>query len=238
MELYRRSGDGDLPAAAKPRAGLDIRYRCYRRCNQHRDSPFTKINGDVVLDPVSGAICNSVQINSTGGFGLCAGSPPIINGTVISPLFPADWGGHIGRIRMICVRRFSASLHWPGHQPPVPSVGPPAIPAGTTLGAPFGNALVQGDNYFTPGVYQAITSILITDDLTLDAQGNSDAVFVFQSSSTVGTADGAPAPGIHTRILLTGSARLPTSFGTPGLQRRLGLTATSRATYWPLKVSP
>ena len=65
-----------------------------------------------------------------------------------------------------------------------------------------------GDNYFVPGVYTDTgSSILVTGDLTLDAQGNPDAVFVFQSFSTVGTAAGAASPAPHTRILLTGGAK-------------------------------
>ena len=81
------------------------------------------------------------------------------------------------------------------------------MPAGTTLGAVSGSALVLGDNYFTPGVYQSLTEILITDDLTLDGQGDPNAIFIFQSSSTLKTADGAPSPGAHTRILLTNGAK-------------------------------
>ncbi|HYV37864.1 MAG TPA: Ig-like domain-containing protein, partial [Gemmataceae bacterium] len=50
-------------------------------------APNTIINGDIVLDPVAGAKCNSVTVDAAGGFGLCNGFAPTINGTVISPLF-------------------------------------------------------------------------------------------------------------------------------------------------------
>jgi hypothetical protein len=66
---------------------------------------------------------------------------------------------------------------------------------------------VVGTNLFHPGVYQSNTSILVTNDLTLDAQGNPNAVFVFQSASTVGTADGSAPPVPHTRILLVNGAK-------------------------------
>jgi hypothetical protein len=114
-----------------------------------------------------------------------------------------------------------------------PPAGPPAagslggatnIPAGTTLGGVSGSAMVQGTNLFFPGVYQSITSIMITGDLTLDAQGNPNAVFVFQSSSTVGTADGAPGgPGTHTRILLANGAKASNVWWQAGSSATLGL---------------
>jgi len=97
-----------------------------------------------------------------------------------------------------------------------PPAGPPAagslggatpIAAPTGLGAVTGSALVVGQNLFHPGVYQSITSIGIHDDLTLDAQGDPNAVFVFQSSSTVITAAGAAPPGTRTRILLVNGAK-------------------------------
>jgi len=83
--------------------------------------------------------------------------------------------------------------------------------------------LVQGDNYFTPGLYQSLTSILITGDVTLDAQGDANAVFVFQSSSTVGMAAGAAPPGVHSRILLTGGAKASNVWWQAASDATLGL---------------
>jgi hypothetical protein len=81
---------------------------------------------------------------------------------------------------------------------------------------------VQGDNYFVPGVYQSLTSILITGDLTLDAQGDPNAAFYFQSSSSVGTAAGAASPGVHTRILLVNGAKASRVFWQAATSATLG----------------
>jgi hypothetical protein len=159
-------------------------------------APLSHINGNVILDP--GNTCNAVVLDGAGGFGLCGGSPPTINGTVISTSF--DPGNTRAQVRADMNAAFLSIT---------PPAGPPAagsrggatnLPAGTTLGEPTGSALVQGDNLFVPGIYQSLTSILITGDVTLDAQGNSSAVFIFQSSSTVGTAANA-------RILLVNGAK-------------------------------
>ena len=90
----------------------------------------------------------------------------------------------------------------------------------TTTAALAGSALVPADNYFTPGVYQSLTSILITGDLTLDGQGDPNALFIFQSSSTVGTADGAP--GTNTKIILTGGAKASNVWWQAGTSATLG----------------
>lgn len=150
----------------------------------------TTINGNVVLDP--NATCNAVSVPADGTFGLCAGFAPTLNGKVASPLFP-DAGVTSGKVKADLRATYKALS-------PAILVGATAIPAGTTLGAPTGNAQVTGDNYFAPGVYQSSTSILVTGDLTLDAKGDANAEFVFQSSSTVGTAPNA-------RILLINGAK-------------------------------
>lgn len=173
--------------------------------------PNTTINGDAVLDPTT--TCNAVTIDSAGGFGLCGGFAPTINGVVISPLY--NTGVTSTTIKNDLLAAF-LSITPPAGPPAAGSLGGATnIPAGTTLGATTGSALVQGDNYFVPGVYQSTTSILITGDLTLDGQGDSNASFIFQSSSTVGTAPSA-------RILLINGAKASNIYWQAGTSATLG----------------
>jgi hypothetical protein len=165
--------------------------------------PITHINGNVVLDP--NQTCNSVTVDNAGGFGLCNAMPPIITGTVITNTYPDTTTSTA--IKADLSAAFLSIT---------PLAGPPAVgrlgggtnlASPSTLGNATGSALVLGDNWFTPGVYTSGTSILITGDILLDGQGDTNATFVFQSASTLTTADGAVSPGAHTRILLTGGAK-------------------------------
>jgi hypothetical protein len=167
----------------------------------------TTINGNVVLDP--SATCNSVSVLAAGTFGLCGGFAPTLNGVVASPLFP-DAGVTSGAVKADLRAAYIALS-------PAILVGATSIPAGTTLGNSAGTAFVQGDNYFTPGVYQSLTSISITGDVTLDAQGDANATFVFQSSSTIGT----PGSGAD-RILLINGAKASNVFWWAGSAATLG----------------
>lgn len=154
--------------------------------------PTTQIDGDVVLNPT--AECNGVPVDGAGGIGLCGGpaNVPLINGTVVSktPPYPDTTTAQ----NVTDDLRAAYLSITPANMP-----GGAAIAAGTTLGAP-GAILVEGDNLFYTGVYTSNTSILITDDLTLDAQGDANATFVFQSASSVGTAPNA-------RILLVNGTK-------------------------------
>ncbi len=189
-------------------------------------APITHINGDVVLTATP--TCNAVAVDNVGGFGLCGsnGSTPTINGTVITPVYPDTT---TATAIMNDLRAAFLSI--------TPPAGPPAagsltanvnLPAGTTLGGVPGSALVQGTNYFVANSYQSTTTILVTGDLTLDAQGNPNAVFVFQSSGSVGTAAGAPgactpSTCAHTRILLVGGAKASNVWWQAGTDATLEL---------------
>ena len=166
-------------------------------------TPITHIGGDVVLDP--NRTCNAVTVDNAGGFGLCGGMPPSISGQVITDVYPDTTTS--AAIKADLNAAFLSIT---------PLAGPPAvgtlggsipIAAPTTMGNVAGSPLALGDNWFTAGVYESTTSILITGDITLDGQGDPNAMFIFQSHSTLTTADGAPSPAAHTRILLTNGAK-------------------------------
>jgi len=171
-------------------------------------APLTNIHGDVVLGPT--AECNSVSVDAAGGFGLCGStsptSVPILAGTVISHFYDPGVPASLATIQADLLAAF-LSITPPAGPPAAGSLGGATdIPAGTTLGAVTGSALVLGDNLFYTGVYQSLTSIMITGDLTLDAQGDANARFVFQSSSSVGMAAASNA-NIRSRILLINGAK-------------------------------
>ncbi|NTV13902.1 MAG: DUF3494 domain-containing protein [Desulfobulbaceae bacterium] len=169
-------------------------------------APISHINGDVVFNPT--ATCSGVQILFADGpgFGLCGGKAPTINGTVVTPLYPDA----VTAQPITDALRAAYLTITPANMP-----GGVSIAAGTTLGAPVGNPFVEGDNLFYPGVYTSNTSILITGDLTLDAQGDPNATFVFQSASTVGTAPNA-------KILLAGGAKASNVWWQAGSDATLG----------------
>ena len=172
----------------------------------------TTVNGDVVLDP--NTTCNSVTVGSAGLIGACAGVAPIINGTVISPLYP-DAGVTSLAVKN-ALRQTYIDLS-PG------SLAGATTVTGPTLGDLAGNPNVPLDNYFTPGVYKTTSGgMMITGDLTLDAQGDPNARFVFQSDSTLGIAAGAAPPGVRSRILLIGGAKASNVWWQVGSDTTLG----------------
>lgn len=94
-----------------------------------------------------------------------------------------------------------------------------------------------GDLTLTPGVYTADSDLLVTGTLTLDAQGNPDALFIFQVGSTLTTAsnsvvalvNGASACNVYWQI--GSSATLGTDSDFVGTVVALtSITATTGAT--------
>lgn len=80
-----------------------------------------------------------------------------------------------------------------------------------------------GGQTLTPGVYNSASSIGLTGTVTLDAQGNPDAVFIFQAGSTLTTAGSST-------VALTNGAQACNVFWQIGSSATLGTNSTFRGT--------
>ena len=85
-------------------------------------------------------------------------------------------------------------------------------------------ALLPGDLgglFLTPGAYRRSSSLLLTGDVTLDAQGDPDAVFIFQVGSSLTTASSS-------RVVLAGGAQACNVFWQIGSSATLGTDTVFR----------
>jgi hypothetical protein len=86
----------------------------------------------------------------------------------------------------------------------------------------LGGATLPGDLSgltFTPGLYKNSTSVMLSaGNVTLDAQGNADAVFIFQMGSTLTTATG-------TQVVLAGGAKASNIYWSVGTSATLGVNS-------------
>jgi tetrahydromethanopterin S-methyltransferase subunit B len=90
--------------------------------------------------------------------------------------------------------------------------------AGRTVGA-IGVAGNLGGQTLTPGLYKSTSSLEISSgDLTLDAQGDANAVFIFQMASTFTTTTGR-------QIILSGGASAANIYWQVGSSATLGTTS-------------
>jgi hypothetical protein len=81
-----------------------------------------------------------------------------------------------------------------------------------------------GGQTLTPGLYKSTSSLAISaGDLTLDGQGDPDAVFIFQMASTLTTTSGR-------QVILSGSARSTNVFWQVGTSATLGTTSVFQGT--------
>jgi hypothetical protein len=91
--------------------------------------------------------------------------------------------------------------------------------AGRTLCRTTVTPINLGGKTLTPGLYWSGTSLEITSGtLTLDAQGDSNAVFIFQSASTLTTTSGLG-------IVLAGGAKASNIFWQVGSSATIGTTS-------------
>ena len=95
--------------------------------------------------------------------------------------------------------------------------------AGRTL-CPVTVAGNLGGMTLPPGLYKSTSSLEISSgDLTLDAQGDANAVFIFQMASTLTTTSGR-------QVILSGSAKSTNVFWQVGTSATLGSTSAFQGT--------
>jgi hypothetical protein len=95
--------------------------------------------------------------------------------------------------------------------------------AGRTL-CPVTVAGNLGGQTLAPGLYKSTSDLAITSgDLTLDAQGDGDAVFIFQMASTLTTTAGR-------QVILTNGAKSANVFWQVGSSATLGTTSAFQGT--------
>ncbi|HLL03228.1 MAG TPA: ice-binding family protein [Myxococcaceae bacterium] len=81
-----------------------------------------------------------------------------------------------------------------------------------------------GGQTLEPGLYKSTSSLAISaGDLTLDAKGDGDAVFIFQMASTLTTTAGR-------KVILTGGARSTNIFWQVGTSATFGTTSSFQGT--------
>jgi hypothetical protein len=76
---------------------------------------------------------------------------------------------------------------------------------------------------FTAGVYNDPSSLALSGNVTLDGEGNPDAVFIFQSGSTLGTSSSS-------QVLLTNGAQACNVFWAVGSSATLGANSAFSGT--------
>lgn len=95
--------------------------------------------------------------------------------------------------------------------------------AGRTVG-PVSVAGNLGGSTLPPGLYKSTSSLEISSgDLTLDAQGDANAVFIFQIASTLTTTAGR-------QVILSGGAKAANVFWQVGTSATLGTTSVFKGT--------
>ena len=157
----------------------------------------TAVSVLMATQSTAGAAVAPVNLGTAGSFGVLAG-------TTVTNTGPSFIGGDLGVSPGTAVTGF-----------------PPGIVTGVTHSADGVAAGAQSDlttayidamgrspsasvgtigagQTLTPGVYNATSSLMVNGALTLDAQGNPDAVFIFQAGSTLIT-------GTGTNVILNGA---------------------------------
>ena len=183
------------PAGAAPALGAAAAFGGFGGSAGVTSCGATKITGDVGTTAASTLVTGLTDLNGFGDAYSPAGCPGIVAGTIITDVPPPGTVAKKVIADAAILAITTAYLN----------ISPASRPGGSDPGAGELGGLT-----LAPGLYQsaggsfAITSV----DLTLDAGGNADAVWIFQTASTlvVGTgrnvtlAGGAQAKNVFWRV--------------------------------------
>jgi len=159
-------------------------------------SPFAVLAGDIVANTVSAGTLITGDLGISPGTSLTGFPPGVITGGTYK-------GAAAAGAQADLLAAYSDAAGRPG------AAALPADVAGLT---------------FTPGIYgQASAVTLSTGNCTLDAQGDANAVFIFQIGTVLSLA-------ASTKILLIGGARATNVFWVVGSSATLGSTSKLKGT--------
>ncbi len=197
---------------------------------------FLLVGALVLMQPVSSALAFAnpapVLLGSAGAFTVLGASTVTNTGpTVVSA--DAGIGGNLGVSPGTAVTGFPPGLVSP---PGVINAGDAtAATAQTDAGTGYNDAAARapdvvfapvydlGGQTFTTGVYNDPSSLAVTGTVTLDGEGNPDAVFIFQAGSTLVTS-------ALSSVLLTNGANACNVFWQVGSSATLGATSSFNGT--------
>ena len=187
------SGTGNPgPAGAAPSLGTAATFGGFGGSGGVTSCGATKITGDVGTTAASTLVTGLTDQNGTGDAYSPAGCPGIVTGTIITDV-PAPG---------TAAKKVIADAAALDTNTAYLDTSPASRPGGFDPGAGELGALT-----LAPGIYQSAGgSFAITlVDLTLDAGGNADAVWVFQTASTL-------VVGTGRSVILAGGAQAKNVF--------------------------
>jgi hypothetical protein len=179
-----------------------------------------------------------VDLGSVARFGIIAGVA-VSNDAGFSEIHDLDVGIYPG-VRSSIVG-FPPAIIVNGAMYAADDIAPPGVPAmliqakadlvaaylfaeGATSPAPATVSGDQGGTTLTPGIYKSTSTLLIqSGDLTLDAQGDENAVWIFQIASDFTTVGGGPFPSPSGgNVILSGGAQAKNIFWQVGSSATIG----------------
>ena len=187
------SGSGDPgPAGAAPSLGAAAVFGGFGGSGGVTSCGATKITGDVGTTAAATLVTGLTDLNGFGDAYSPAGCPGIVTGTIITDVPPP---GTVAKKVIADAAALAANAAYL-------DTSPASRPGGFDPGAGELGALT-----LAPGIYQSAGgSFAITlVDLTLDAGGNADAVWVFQTASTL-------VVGTGRSVILAGGAQAKNVF--------------------------